>query len=392
MREAGQILFALSGGRLPRVHAKRLASVQWAVTAAVAGGRVGLTAIGRSARGRCGAKHSIKRADRLVGNEKLFADHDRFFRWLIDVLIDGFARPVVLVDWTGAGDQRHTLVAALAHEGRALPILFEVHDNEQFGKTHIEGAFLERLRRLLPDGCRPVLVTDAGFRSDWIRAAEANDMDFVTRVPGYTKLGLAGWPTAETVAAAAGDQATDFGLVSMTKGQRVPVRLVRAPRYRPPAHPRKRPKRPGPRRTRAVRRAATQAWVLATSLDHGSAEDILGFYALRMQIEEQFRDNKSHRFGLALRYARGSTRTRYANLTLIACLAAVALTLTGRIVERVGLQRRYQANTERKRRVLSFGYLARLVLAGPDARRIHRRELRRELGRLKGALRGLAPT
>jgi len=43
----------------------------------------------------------------------------------------------------------------------------------------------------------------------------------------------------------------------------------------------------------------------------GSARRIKQLYALRMQIEETFRDMKSHRWGFGLRYARCSDARRF---------------------------------------------------------------------------------
>ena len=56
---------------LPLLHKKRRESLLFAVNALIAGGRLSLSALGRSARGGVAPKHSIKRVDRLLGNPHL---------------------------------------------------------------------------------------------------------------------------------------------------------------------------------------------------------------------------------------------------------------------------------------------------------------------------------
>ena len=72
-------------------------------------------------------------------------------------------------------------------------------------------------------------------------------------------------------------------------------------------------------------------WLLATSLPHerGCERRIKQLYAMRMQIEEMLRDNKSHRWGFGLRYARSSSAHRIEVLLLIAALASLVLWLVG---------------------------------------------------------------
>lgn len=42
--------------------------------------------------------------------------------------------------------------------------------------------FLDTLAQVLPEGCRPIMVTDAGFRSPWFRNVEALGWSYVGRV------------------------------------------------------------------------------------------------------------------------------------------------------------------------------------------------------------------
>ncbi len=81
----------------------------------------------------------------------------------------------------------------------------------------------------------------------------------------------------------------------------------------------------------AYRRLHRAPWLLATSLPHhrGAGDLVQRAYARRMQIEETFRDLKSHRWGFALRYARTTQPQRLEVLLLIATLATFTLWLLG---------------------------------------------------------------
>jgi len=111
-----------------------------------------------------------------------------------------------------------------------------------------------------------------------------------------------------------------------------------------------------------------QPWLLVTSVDDVAAQGIVAIYRTRMQIEKTFRDLKSHRFGWSMQDARSHTPERYAVLLLVGALAAVAVTLLGTMVESLGLQRRDQANTVRRRRTFSVMRLGRLAFGNGDDR------------------------
>ena len=71
------------------------------------------------------------------------------------------------------------------------------------------------------------------------------------------------------------------------------------------------------------------------------------------------RDLKSHRFGFALRYARTKRAERLETLLLVAALASFILWLLGLAASDRQWTRHFQANTERRRCVLStvfFGH------------------------------------
>ncbi|NRQ42382.1 transposase [Rheinheimera sp. YQF-2] len=117
--------------------------------------------------------------------------------------------------------------------------------------------------------------------------------------------------------------------------------------------------------------ASREPWLLATSLPTDSAaqaQAVANCYASRMQIEEGFRDQKSTRFGLGMSLHESRCHQRLAVLVLIGTLALFAMSFIGVAAEQAGLTKRFQANTIKHRRVLSYCYIA--------GRLIHQSELR----------------
>jgi len=105
--------------------------------------------------------------------------------------------------------------------------------------------------------------------------------------------------------------------------------------------------------------AQREPWLLATSLPvrFKFAKRITHIYKLRMQIEEGFRDVKSHRFGLDLTYHRTSSVMRLQILLLLASLAMVVLWLLGLATVVSGHHYQFQANSVRHKRVLSTVFI-----------------------------------
>ena len=81
-----------------------------------------------------------------------------------------------------------------------------------------------------------------------------------------------------------------------------------------------------------------------------------------MQIEELFRDLKCHRWGFALRYARSLQAKRLEILLLVGTLATFVVWLAGIAVRAANQHWCLQANTERRRPVLSIFFIGRQFL------------------------------
>lgn len=349
---------------LRSVHLATTRTMLSAVRTLLRTGRLQLTALGRAIAEQTTPKHGIKRVDRLLGNTLLHAQRMTFFRALARRIIGETPRPLVLIDWTSVTPELWALVAAVPCDGRALVIYAETHPISRYIKPEVHAEFLRRLKTVLPAGCVPIVVTDAGFRSPWMKRVLALGWDYVGRIRHGTVQHIKGdrwmgfrplWRMTRTVP-------TDLGEYELGRRARHPCRLVgikKPDSRRTPTSPKAR----GYRHDRGVARAkrtALEPWILATSL-RGPAKRVVAIYRTRMQIEETFRDTKNSRFGVALSHARTCNPRRADVLLLIAAFAHLVAMLIGIAAERANLHLRYQANTLRKRRVLSLVMLGRLV-------------------------------
>lgn len=350
------------------VHAARREAICKGVLGLLSGGVATLTGIGRASHPEGREKHGIKFADRLLGNVLLHAQLQALYRALAHFLLSQTPRPLILVDWSDvAQGHRHAMLkATVPVGGRALTLYDEVYPLRQHNSAKANKAFLKALSGLVPEGCRPIIVTDAGFRGPWFKAVEALGWDWIGRIRRCSKVRLGGretWAFTETLYPQASRQPKRLGQgwLSIQQPYACVLHLYKASQ-RGPGRPRK-PYKSTLTHQRS-RRASREPWLLATSrgLTSWSARRVVKAYRLRMQIEETFRDLKSPRWGYGLDYARSRTAARLANLLWLTTLATLATWLVGMAAEAADLMRGYQANTERRQRVLSTFFLGRRVL------------------------------
>jgi hypothetical protein len=351
----------------PFIHLARVGAVVKSVGGLLAGGKLSLTHIGRSLRTGAFAKHNIKCIDRLLGNASLHAERMDIYRAIAQWVLRNNVCPVVIVDWSDCepGHEHLMLKAAVPVGGRALTVYEEVHPLSRYNAPGTHRRFLEHLRAVLPPGCTPIIVTDAGFRGPWFRQVEDYGWHWVGRVRNRVRYCLDGtetwrWTTGLYPRATSKPSHLGRGRLSRRRPYDCGLYLVRK-YHRGPG----RPKRRRAQRQRARwRRHYREPWLLATSLPHarGAAREVVRLYSLRMQIEETFRDAKSHRWGFGLRYARSRSTTRLEVLLLINTLATLVYWLAGLVARARGWQKHFQANTERREPVLSVFFLGKELL------------------------------
>lgn len=358
---AVKTLQQLLDSSLVTIHAARTRLVFWAVLALVHGGRLSLTGIGRSSRGNTMTKHNIKRVDRLLGNKNLRKESSVFYRAIAALVIGGQKRPVIAIDWTGIGTKYSALVAAVPIDGRAIPIFIKVYSYKVNNNTAVEKRFLRKLKAILPSECRPILVTDAGYRNVWFKAVQEMGWDFVGRILSRAharSIDGETWQSTHSIFKKAVYTAKDLGEWILARSNPLKVRLVII-KNKPTG---RKTKRIGVKGDVEARLRAHNPWLLATSLFLATPQKIVRIYSVRFQIEESFRDAKNSRFGWCFRHARSEGNGRIEVLLLIASLGLVAMMLLGQTAERKGLHRNFQANTVQSKRVLSLFYLGKNII------------------------------
>ena len=354
------------------MHQVRARSLSRTVDGLLRGGKLSLTHLGRSLVAGCYEKHRIKSVDRLLGNPHLHAERIEVYAALAREMLLATPTPVLVVDWADGHEGRQWLLlrASVAVQGRALTVYEEAHPKHALGSASVEGAFLRSLKSVLPSGCTPVVVTDAGFRGRWFYQVEANGWRWIGRVRGrvYCRRSTTGlWAQAKTLHREATSRAKAFTDSVLYKFRPLACDLYLVKKYqRARGAPRKR--RGLGALARKSRRSYAQPWLLAASPDLRAlgAKTVVAMYTKRMTIEESFRDLKSHRWGFAARYARSRNMQRIQVLLLIACLACFVTWLAGMVAMARQWSARFQANTERHRPVLSIGFIGWRILKLPD--------------------------
>jgi len=328
---------------------------------ALSGRRLTVTDLGRSIQSDTSHKHNIKRADRLLSNAHLHNEYLDIYGALSAQLVGPKTRPIVLIDWSDMDEykQHFLLRAALALEGRSTTLYEEVHTVDTKEKSSTHKHFLAQLKQILPAGCQPILITDAGFRTPWFKQVEAMSWDWIGRVRNrhdirWTQGGP--WFDAKKCYKKASPQPKLLGEGLLTKRHQLSCQFVI---YKQKSQGRKHKNRFGEvaQNSHSRKQAAGQnkPWLLATSLAVTStlAKKVVKLYRTRMQIEEGFRDVKSHRFGLSLNYHRTESVERLQILLLVAVLALMVLWLMGMAAILLEQHYQYQASSVRHKKVLS---------------------------------------
>lgn len=380
----------------PAIHAARSAAVVAVVDSLVRGGKLTLTHLGRNLSGAAFPKHAIKRVDRLLGNRHLHRERPGIYGAIARCLLASAARPVLLVDWADCTPGHDWLVlrAAVPLGGRAIPVYEEVHPLARYNSPRTHRGFLRHLHEVLPESSAPILITDAGFRGPWFREVERYGWDWIGRVRNKIKFQLCGGPWTYTTALYPGALPTPrhVGRVHLSRREPYGCGLYIVRRYRRgPGRPRRSHGRSSA--TRRCRKLHKDPWLLATSLSHDSrtARRVVKLYELRMKIEQGIRDSKNARWGFALSYARSRHSERIESLLLIAALGTLVCWLHGLVAEAREWGRHFQANTVRRRAVLSTVFLGQQVMASSRFR-VPIRGLLRAFSQLPALVRQCAST
>ncbi|EJQ8147135.1 IS4 family transposase [Salmonella enterica subsp. enterica serovar Newport] len=349
-------------------HQYRQNALLDATVALINGASLTLTSIGRFLPGNAQVKNKIKRIDRLMGNESLHHDIPLIFRNITSMLTQQLSLCVIAVDWSGYPSQEnHVLRASLLCDGRSIPLLSQIVPSEKQNNTLIQNDFLDSLAQSLPPNARVIIITDAGFQSTWFHHIRTLGWDFIGRIRNNVQFCLDNTPEKWLKVLDCPECKTPeyMGAGILVKEKKKSIR-GHFYTYKKSVKGRKNKRSKNrPLLTRTIteqRKSAKEAWLIFSSTDDFRPREIIKLYSRRMQIEQNFRDEKSERFGFGLRNSKSRSTGRMLVLSLLATLSTIVMWLLGYYAENKGLHLRYQANSIKSRRVISYLTLAKNVL------------------------------
>lgn len=351
---------------LASFHKYRQSALTDATVALVNGASLTLTSIGRFLPGKAQVKNKIKRIDRLLGNELLQKDIPMIFKNIIAMLTNNLSLCVIAVDWSGYPSQEyHVLRASLICDGRSIPLLSQIVPSSQQNNSEIQKEFLNALTEMIKPEAKVVVITDAGFKNAWFNHIKSLGWEFVGRIRGNIQLQLNNkdeeWLRIGELTAS--DRPEYLGVGTLSKSNQCEGHFyLQKTKYKGRKHKRARCRIRRSKQIRSGRSAAKDPWLIFTSTDEFKPREVMKLYSRRMQIEQNFRDEKSERFGFGLRASYTRSSGRILVLSLLATLSTIVLWLLGYYLESKELHLKYQANSIKHRRVISYLTLAKNVL------------------------------
>lgn len=359
---ASEVLQRCIGKSLDALHGHRRRGLLGCVDALSAGQHLTLIDLARSWPGAERVAAPLKRIDRLLSNPRLLAECDGVYGAMTRWLLRPGVEPVIIVDWSELDRMRRHAVlrAALAVGGRTLTLLEIVVPMKQMNTPAVETRLLNALAVLMPAGVRPILIADAGFRLPWLRKVTALGWHFVGRIrsgmlarPAAAPARTDQWVSCRDLYDLATTRTRDLGAYVVGRRDLFALRLIvhkKAAQGR--MHMTLRGERVRETKSRLIAARESEPWLLAVSegLDRTPAQ-LAALYARRMQIEQSFRDLKSHRFGVGFEDSLTRKANRLSILLLILALAAFAAWISARYADPIVRQCAAEALSRPCRRV-----------------------------------------
>lgn len=367
---AEQLIYkALSQG-CPFIHEHRLNSILEVSGALRDSQNLSLSELGRSLKGSSSIKHKIKKVDRLEGNKHLHEELEQLYQGLSSFVLTYISQAVevpIIIDLCFMKDDKaiQMLSAEVVTKGRSLPLYRKVFTQGEL-KDQTEN-FLKQLAQCIPQNRSVIIVMDAGFYNEWFKAIESYGWHWICRVRQGRSFQYEGddtWLNIKDFISEVKEKTKDQGSILLTQEHKYPCRLVTTKRA---AKGRVRKDSHGNTHGRIgsgrYKAAAKEPWLLTTNLPSTyKAAQIVALYTKRMQIEESFRDLKSHQFGLAARYIRTRCVYRWGVKMLLAAIVQITYWVIGIIGHSQGMQRIFQANTVKDKKVFSYFTLGRFII------------------------------
>lgn len=345
----------------PVMHLKRLSTLEHLVSGLLRDKKLSVTQLGRSMESKAQEKNNIKCSDRFLSNVHVWRERYSIYKQVSLGIVASNKRPTILVDWSHVPNTTcYLLRASLVSKGRALTLYEEVFPKRLENNPTVHRRFLKKLKHVLPEGCCPIVTTDAGFCKPWFNSVKAMGWDYVGRVRGTKKFRIRGetiWRSYKESQQQATATARYLGEGELTTTQPITTHFYcvkRPKKYRVSLNKLK--NKSHYKKDIEHAKAANEPWLIVSSLKK-LPHILINIYAARMEIEEGFRDLKSSQFGFSFEHAYSSKIRRIQILLMLAMLASFILYLLGWIAEKNHWHYQFQANTYKHRRVLSLFYL-----------------------------------
>lgn len=363
---------------LPMIHKKRRISLTNQVLSLLNNAKLTLTSLGRHAKGRAKVKHKINMAWRFLKNRGVSKDSFTIYQGISQSYLNTLTELNIAVDWSGCCSNEHLLLrASLLYEGRSIPIYNEVHPEDKLEDENVHNDFLDKLQILLPKEAAITIVTDAGFKTPWFHKVTQLGWYFTGRVRGRIMCKLneeSDWALVKELHTRIKRGETKcLGKGMLGKTSKTPLEVCYIAHYGF-SKGRKKPKKAAryPDAEKMYSSLNSEPWIIATNIQNKPcnkdkkpvqiARIVYGCYKKRMQIEQNFRDDKSPRFGFAWRESRTRDTVKIGALCLIATIASLIQWLIGFTAEQQKMHYEFQANTVKTHRVLSFLFLGKQVI------------------------------
>ena len=322
---------------LSNMHQKRFNVLLEATTALLGETKLTLTNIGRHIKGTAKVKNKIKKVDRLLKNKKLYKERNYIYQQLNNLLLKSANEVVIAVNWSGCCSNERFIIQAsmLIRQGRSIPVYKEIHSVDEYVKPDFESKFLDNLKALLPESISVTIVTDAGFKTPWFKKITMLGWDFVGRIRNkiYYRKEQEEWQLIKNLYSTATNKPKYIGKVDIGKtvgDGRLNCHMLS---YKSPNKYRRTKKIGRSNTAKKCAAANREPWILITSITAENKYKLSSItkniYTRRMEIEQNFRDDKSKRFGYGLRYSRTKNIQRLEIMLLISHIAIIILWLIG---------------------------------------------------------------
>lgn len=317
--------------------------------------------LGRALKRSANVKHNIKTIDRLFGSPALAKNGHVYYKDCVRWLVGSTKRPIILVDWSGLTrcGEFHFLRASIPVGSRALPILDMSFRLKNYGSPVSHKQFMYKLKDILPKNCKPIIVTDAGFKCPWFKLVASLNWDFIGRVRGATEFQAENsnaWYKVKSLYNEATMKAKCLFSGLLAKGNPVSCYFyLKKGKKKNRINKNLAGKKIQSSMSKKHEKRENEPWLIVSSIssEELSPNELMNIYKKRMQIEEGFRDLKNTRNGFSLRHCRSHSIERLDTALLISAIAMLLLWLLGMAAKEKQIHYSYQANSIKTHNVLS---------------------------------------